>query len=143
MKYLLGTNVISELVAREPDPDVVAWVDDLDPSFVYLSVITIGEIKRGVARLPDSQRRQELHHWLHHDLLLQFGDRILAMNTAVMLTWGELTAQTGRTLPAIDSLLAATALHHDCVLVTRNEKDFAGTGLTVINPWLGTDLVDG
>jgi toxin FitB len=135
MKYLLDTNVISELIAREPEPQVVAWVDSLDPNFVYLSVITIGEISQGIAKLPPSKRQETLVEWLHNELLIQFRGHILDIDTAVMLTWGQLTAKAKRTLPAIDSLLAAVALHHDCALVTRNEKDFADTGLVVINPW--------
>lgn len=138
MNYLFDTNVISELVAREPNPQVVQWIDSLDPATVYLSVITIGELRRGIEKLPDSKRRDTLRDWLDDDLLVRFSGRILVLDVAVMLTWGALTVRlerAGKPLPAIDSLIAALALHHNCGLVTRNEADFKDTGVTVINPW--------
>lgn len=138
MKYLLDTNVVSELASRRPDQRVVDWIDGLDPTFIYLSVITIGELSKGIAKLPPSRRKEELAEWLHGDLLTRFSSRILTLDTAVMLAWGELVArldQKGQPLPAIDSLITAIALRHDCALVTRNEKDFAETGALTINPW--------
>jgi len=138
MRYLLDTCVISELIAKRPAPQVVAWVDSHDDEDLFLSVITLGEIKRGVARLPDSRRKQQLDQWLEDALLVRFQGRIAAIDTAVMLTWGELVARlekTGRKLPAIDSLIAAIALQHHLTLVTRNERDFAGTGVEIVNPW--------
>lgn len=138
MNYLFDTNVISELVAREPNPQVVQWIDSLDPATIYLSVITIGELRRGIEKLPDSKRRDTLRDWVNDDLLVRFSGRILVLDVAVMLTWGELTARlesAGKPMPAIDSLIAALALHHNCGLVTRNEADFKDTGVTVINPW--------
>jgi toxin FitB len=117
MKYLLDTNVISELIARRPNQAVLDWLDALDPNTVYLSVITIGEIKRGIEKLPDSNRQRELREWLEDQLLVRFAGHILAVDTAVMLTWGELTAELdrrdGRYPPWIRSLppwLAATAV---------------------------------
>lgn len=112
MKYLLDTNVISELISRRPDPKVVAWIDGLDPDAVYLSVITIGEIQKGVEKLTDTQRRRTIQEWLHNDLLLRFQGRIIPITTSVAITWGKLTAaleRDGRSLPAIDSLVAAIA----------------------------------
>ena len=138
MRFLLDTCVISELVAMQPDPDVVQWVDGIDEERLYLSAITIGEIKKGIERLPDSRRRSTLVEWLEGDLLIRFEDRILPIDTRVMLVWGELTAdleQKGRTMPAIDSLIAAIALQGGLSLVTRNEDDFANSGVALINPW--------
>jgi toxin FitB len=138
MKYLLDTNIISELVARNPNSQVVAWIDALDTNSVYLSVVTIGEIRKGIEKLPDSSRKTSLNGWLNDDLLVRFAGRILALDVVVMLGWGELTGRlegVGRTLPAIDSMIAALAIHHNCSLVTRNEEDFKGTGVNVINPW--------
>jgi tRNA(fMet)-specific endonuclease VapC len=138
MIYLLDTNVISELIARQPHPHVVQWIDSLDPNSIYLSVITIGELRRGIEKLPDSRRKATLQDWLHEDLLLRFSGRILAIDTEVMLTWGELIGrleQAGKPLPAIDSLIAALALYHQCSLVTRNEDDFKETGIMIVNPW--------
>ena len=139
MKYLLDTNVISELVSKQPNERVIAWIDGIDDQLVYLSVITIGEIKRGIEKLPSSQRKHSLNNWLNEDLLLRFDDKLLAIDLPVIFTWGKLVAKLesqGRALPAIDSLIAATALQHDLNLVTRNEKDFDRTDVAVTNPWL-------
>ena len=138
MKYLLDTCVISELIAKKPNEQLIAWIDAVDDQLMCLSVITLGEIKRGIEKLPESQRKQTLNDWLTGDLLIRFDDKILPIDTADILTWGELVARVerqGRSLPALDSLIAAIAHHHNLQLVTRNEKDFAGTGLTVVNPW--------
>jgi tRNA(fMet)-specific endonuclease VapC len=138
MKYLLDTNVISELVAKQPDQRVLQWIDSLDPNSVYLSVITIGELRKGIEKLPDSKRKAVLDEWLNDDLLIRFRGRILVLDVDAMLTWGELMGRlerTGKPPPAIDSLIAALALHHNCNLVTRNEDDFIGTGVAIVNPW--------
>lgn len=138
MKYLLDTNVISELVTKQPNQQVVRWIDAVDAESVYLSAITIGELSKGIERLPDSSRKDTLRTWLIDDLLVRFDGRLLTLDVDAMLTWGRLTAQMermGRPLPAIDSLIAALAIHHNCSLVTRNEDDFMGTGATIINPW--------
>ncbi len=138
MRYLLDTNIISELVARQPPQPLLAWLDSLEPQAVYLSVISVGEIQKGIAKLPDSEQKQQLTEWLHDQPLVRFADHILTIDTAVMLTWGILTAdceKKGRPLPALDALIAALARHHQCVLVTRNDKDFAATGIAVLNPW--------
>jgi predicted nucleic acid-binding protein len=114
----------------------VQWIDELDPDRVYLSVITIGELHKGIEKLPDSRRKEMLRDWLHDDLLVRFGGRILAIDIEVMLIWGTLMAQReGKRLPAMDALIAALALHHQCCLVTRNEDDFKETGVTILNPW--------
>jgi tRNA(fMet)-specific endonuclease VapC len=138
MNYLLDTNVISELVAPRPNASVAQWVDDLEPYRVYLSVVTIGELRKGFEKLPASRRKETLHDWLNNDLLIRFSGRILTLDVGVMLTWGVLMGQRereGRRLAAIDSLIAAVALHHRCCLVTRNEDDFQETGITIVNPW--------
>lgn len=138
MKYLLDTCVISELVARQPNPHVVAWVDSVEETRLYLSVIAIGEIRRGIAKLPDSVRKEQLNRWLEEDLLVRFAGRIVPIDVGVMLTWGDLVARLerrGRVLPAIDSLVAAVALHGGFALVTRNVRDFEGTGIDIVNPW--------
>jgi tRNA(fMet)-specific endonuclease VapC len=138
MKYLLDTYVISELVAKHPNPKVVDFVDSLDSDDVFLSVITIGEIAKGVEKLPKSKRKQELHSWLKENLLVRFDGRIIPLDTEVLMEWGILIARlesTGITLPAIDSLIAATTLTHKLTLVTRNMDDFGGTGIEIVNPW--------
>ncbi len=138
MRYLLDTNVVSELIARQPNEGVVRWIDGLDPGGVYLGVITIGEISKGVERLPDSPRKETLREWLTDSLKLRFEGRILEIDVAVMLTWGALMARLekrGRKMSAMDSLIAALALSHDLTLATRNESDFENAEITVVNPW--------
>ena len=138
MRFLLDTCVISELVAKQPDPGVVRWVDSIDEERLYLSAVTIGEIKKGIERLSNSRRKSALSGWLDDDLLIRFKDKILPIDTPVMLVWGELAAdleKQGKKMPAIDSLIAAIALHGRLSLVTRNEDDFANSGVAVINPW--------
>ncbi len=138
MKYLVDTNVVSELVAQRPNPRVIQWIDQIDPDQVYLSVITIGELRKGIEKLPDSRRKESLRTWLTDDLLVRFTGHILALDVEAMLAWGRLMGQLerrGRPLAAMDSLIAALALHHDCRLVARNEVDFKDTGITIINPW--------
>ena len=138
MRYLLDTNVVSELIAREPNPRVVRWVDDLDPHGVYLSVVTVGELQKGIEKLPDSRRKTDLRGWLEGDLLVRFDGRMLVLDVGAMLAWGAMMGRlehAGRPLPAMNSIIAALALHHDCTLATRNEADFEGTGVRVANPW--------
>jgi len=138
VNYLLDTNVISELVAARPNPKVVQWVDGLEPHSIYLSVITIGELCKGIEKLPDSRRKETLLDWLNNDLLIRFSGRILVLDIDVMLAWGALTAQrerAGKPIAAMDSLIAALALHHQCCLATRNEDHFKEAGIRVVNPW--------
>ena len=138
MTFLLDTCVISELVAKQPNLRVVQWVDSVDEDKLFLSAITIGEIKRGIEKLADSSRKSALAKWLEGDLLIRFTDRILPIDIPLMLVWGQLTAdleKQGRRMPALDSLVAATCLHGGLDLVTRNESDFAHSGVMVVNPW--------
>jgi len=134
MNYLLDTCVISELTAKTPNQQVITWIDMIDDERLFLSVITVGEIARGISRLPESKRREVLNTWLHTEFLARFQNRILPLTVDVMLTWGKLTAH-GRTLPAVDSMIAALANHHNLTLATRNVKDFEGIDVQIINPW--------
>lgn len=138
MKALLDTCVISELIVKQPNPKVVEFIDSLDPEDVYLSVITIGEIVKGIKKLPKSRRKTDLHTWLNDDLLIRFEGNILALDTDILIEWGALTARletTGKTMPAIDSLIAATARAKKMTLVTRNVSDFEGADVEIANPW--------
>ncbi len=138
MSYLLDTNVISELVAPHPDLGVTNWVESLDPESVFLSVITIGELKRGIEKLSNSHRKKRLDDWLTGDLLIRFGEHILPIDVPVILTWGALVARMeakGKPIAAIDSLIAATAEESGITLVTRNVRHFEATGISLFNPW--------
>lgn len=133
--YLIDTNAISELRRREPEPRVVEWFQQRPARVLYLSVLSMGEIRRGVERLEEGRRAQALRSWLEEELPAWFGGRLLPIDGAVADRWGRLLAEAGRPLPAIDSLLAATALVHDLVLTTRNVRDLAGLPVALANPW--------
>ena len=136
--FLLDTNVISELVKPRPEPKVVNWIEGIDENLLYLSVLTLGEIRKGVAALPQSARRTALEAWLDSDLRLRFSKRILAIDEQVADRWGSLAGlpqKDGHPLPVIDGLLAATAIHHNLTLVTRNTGDTVAMGVAVFNPW--------
>lgn len=138
MNYILDTNVISELVARKPNIKVIAWLEKVDPDNIYLSVITLGEIKKGIEKLSASKRKNTLDSWFKEELLTRFHNRILLLDLPILLTWGELTARlekSGTPLPAIDSLLAAAALQTEFTLVTRNTGDFQLAGISLYDPW--------
>jgi toxin FitB len=136
--FLLDTNIISELIRPKPDPNVTKWVDATDEELLFLSVLTLGEIRKGVVLLPRSARRSALEAWLRSDLPLRFSGRILDIDQEVADRWGHLSGLTsarGANVAVIDGLLAATATHYDLTLVTRNTKDVAPTGVSLFNPW--------
>ena len=135
MSYLLDTNIVSETVRRSPNKAVIAWLDRLPGEALFVSVLTLGEIRKGIESLSDRRRREKLRLWLEHDLPAWFEGRVLPVDLAVADRWGRLLAEVGRPVPTIDSLLAATALHHELRLVTRNAGDFVYPGLQVINPF--------
>jgi len=138
MSYLIDTCCISELVKKKPDPNVVKWFTDQDELSMYLSVITFGELRKGIEKLPDSKKKKELNQWVKEDLNHRFKNRILNINMEVVNKWGEILAtaeKNGNPLPAIDSLIAATAQVHDLSIVTKNTQDMEGSGVEVINPW--------
>jgi len=134
-KFLLDTNIVSELRRKRPDPQVMAWFAGVRDENLYLSVLSVGEIRRGVERLKLESQRLGVTEWLEGILLPWFGPRLLPVNLPVAECWGRLSAAAGRPLPAIDSLLAATAMSHDLTMVTRNVIDFKLSSLRVINPW--------
>jgi len=138
MSYLIDTCCISELVKKEPNPNVLKWFADLDELSMYLSVITFGELRKGIEKLPDSKKKKELNRWVKEDLNQRFKNRVLNITIEEVNKWGEILAASekdGRPLPAIDSLIAATALVHDLSVVTRNTQDMEGSGVEVVNPW--------
>jgi len=136
--YLLDTNVISELVKLRPEAKVVSWVQTTSEELLYLSVLTIGEIRNGIDSLPRSNKRGLLESWLANDLVLRFAGRILQVNLDIADRWGIISARAkiaGAPLAVIDGLMAATALHHNLTLVTRNTKDVQVAGINMLNPW--------
>ena len=127
---------------RQPEPRVMDWMRAADESLLYLSVLTLGEIRKGAAILPQGKRRTYLERWLELDLQVRFSGRILAIDNAIADRWGWLTAEAerkGRPLTAIDGLLAATALHHNLTVVSRNISDFVATHVPILNPWEAQD----
>jgi len=136
--FLLDTNIVSELVKPKPEANVTEWVENTDESLLYLSVLTLGEIRRGIAALPQSRRRATLEAWLDKDLRARFEGRILVIDQEVADRWGLLTSAARNSrivLPVIDGLLAATALEHNLTLVTRDTGKIPSMGVAVFNPW--------
>jgi len=136
--YLVDTNIPSELTREKPDARVAAFLRNAGKGTVFLSLMTIGEICKGIAGLPAGQRRTALQHWFDIDVRSWFAGRILPVTESIAERWGHLAAtakQQGLTLAVVDGVIAATALHHDLILVTRNVKDFAGLGIDISNPW--------
>ncbi len=138
MNYILDTCAISELLKKDVNQNLVNWISSIEEEFLFLSVITIGEISKGVSDLPKGARKKKLFDWLNNDLLVRFKDRVLGVDKNVMLKWGELVSHqnsVGKTLPVVDSIICAQAISFECVVVTRSEKDFNVSGVKVVNPW--------
>lgn len=136
--FLLDTNVISELVKPKPHPHVVRWVNETDEDSLFLSVLTLGEIRQGVALLPQGARKSTLETWLERDLPERFSGRILSITDRITDRWGLLAARARnqrKPVHAINGLLAATALDHNLIFVTRNVQDVDPTGVPLQNPW--------
>ncbi len=138
MSFLLDTAVVSELVRKSPSAAVLKWIDGQDEASLHLSVLTIGELEKGVARLPASVRRSRLQSWVRRDLAERFGGRLLPIDTRTAARWGAIAGESGKRgtpLPVIDCLIAATALVHGLAVATRNVGDFERCGVTCVNPW--------
>ena len=135
MSYLLDTNVLSETMRSRPNIQVSTWIKQVPEESLFVSVLTLGEIRKGIETLTDKKRKEKLRVWLDYEMPMWFEGRVLAIDLPIAERWGKLLAAIGRPVPTVDSLLAATALHHELRLVTRNVKDFDYPGLEVINPW--------
>ncbi len=138
MKYLLDTNVISELIKRNPNPSVVRWIDERDESTLFLSVVTFGELQKGIMKLSDESRAERLQTWVNQELAKRFEGRVLPIDLDVAFTWGRIqgiSEKGGLKLPVMDSLIAATAITYNLIAVTRNVHDIERCQASVYNPW--------
>lgn len=139
MNFLLDTNVVSEWVKPRPNPGVIAWLSDVDEDRVFISVITLAELRHGVDRLKDAARRKRLDEWLREELSQRFSGRVLPVDAAIADAWGMLVARRagqGRPINPMDGFIAATADVHGLSLVTRNESDFRPSVKLMVNPWI-------
>jgi len=138
MKLLLDTNVLSEVTKPRPAEGVLNWLHGLDEDRTFISIVSIAEIRRGVALMDNGRKRDALDEWLTHDLPQRFDNRTIPVEGAVALAWGDLMAlakRSGRGLASMDGLIATTAIAHDLTLATRNSKDFEGFGIDIVDPW--------
>lgn len=138
MNYILDTCVISELIKPKTDPRVCSWVEEQNDNHLYLSVITLGEIQKGVSKLEEGVKKSKLQVWLDTELVLRFEGRILGIDDQICKMWGKILAQSeqkGKSLPVIDAMIAATALVNHMAVATRNINDMTAPDLMIINPW--------
>ncbi len=138
MNYLLDTCVLSELIKTKPSLNVIDWISGIDERCLYISVLTIGEIHKGIEKLPESKKKENLHKWVNFDLTERFNNKILNIDLQTATIWGKVQAQSeriGRTLPSIDGLIACTGIAHDLTVATRNIKDMKASGASLVNPW--------
>jgi len=140
MSWLLDTPVLSELIRATPKESVIDWLQAQDENDLFLSVLTLGELEKGIAKLSDSRRKTTLRKWVRTNLMARFETRVLVIDHKVAARWGTLVGTSerkGRPLPVIDSLIAATAIAHELTVVSRNAKDFERCGIPCLNPWSG------
>lgn len=138
MNYLFDTCVISEVIRAKPDAKVLRWLEQVPDDRIYLSVLTLGELRKGILRLDDTRKARRLQLWLDTEVRARFQARLLPIDAEVALEWGKVCAEaerSGHPRPSIDALLAATAITHHLTLVTRNTADIAHTRAEVFNPW--------
>ena len=138
MKYLLDTNIISELITKQPNQNVLNFLSSINENDTYLSVITIGEIKTGIENVKNIDKKEKLCKWLEEDLLIRFKNRIVDIDLDIMITWGKINQNlksVGKPLPIMDSIIASSCIYTKFTLITRNEKDFQNLDLNIINPF--------
>jgi len=136
--YLLDTCLLSELIRKEPNQGVLDWIKDKEESSLFLSILTIGELRKGIVKLKASTKKKELILWFA-ELESRFKDRIISIDIQISLKWGEIQANlevNGNSMPTIDSLIASTALCKNLIVVTRNGKDMKQSHVEILNPWV-------
>ena len=139
MNFLLDTCILTEFARQKPDAKVIRWIDSVGPEKLNVSVITIGEIQRGVERLPDSNRKDELLKWVCNGLVERLKDHIVPLDTMTLMLWGSLTGwkdTEGKPMGILESLIAASALRNNMTIVTRYIEVYHRTGVPVVNPWM-------
>jgi predicted nucleic acid-binding protein len=139
MSFLLDTNIVSEWVRPRPAAGVISWLAEVDEDQAFLSVVTLAELRRGIARMARGRRRLQLDEWLRHELPVRFEERILPIDDRVAVIWGDVVSEReteGRPISVMDAFIAATARMYDLTLVTRNTSDFAGSVAAITNPWV-------
>lgn len=139
MKYLLDTCVISELIRPKPDHNVISWMQEQSENDLYLSVLTFGEIEKGIKKATNLTRKKNLQLWVENDLKKRFEGRIIPIDLDVSIKWGDIQGAAeliGKSMPTIDGLIAVSGLTHNCVVVTRNSSDMVQSSVELINPWL-------
>ena len=138
MNYLVDTCVLSEVVRETPNKKVLEWLSQTPESSLFVSVLTFGEFHKGIEKLPASKKKDRLHKWVNSDLRERFKNRILDVEILAATAWGKIQGEAeseGKPMPSIDGLIAATAIANDLVVVTRNVKDMAQSGVAILNPW--------
>lgn len=138
MSFLLDTCAVSKLAKPRPNPGVIAWMDDHDESSLYLSVVTLGEIQKGISQLGNRDRQDSLREWVQDARVARFSNRLLMLDADIMLHWGHVLGEQfrlGIALPVVDLLVVATAHVHRMTVVTRNVSDMERCGVPVTNPW--------
>lgn len=138
MNFLLDTNVVSEWTKPRPDTGIVAWLAEADEDRVFISVVTLAELRHGIERMPAGARRDRLDVWLTEQMPARFEARVLPVDAGIADGWGRIMARgqaAGRPVGTMDGFIAATAEHHDLTLVTRNVSDFDVLGIRLVNPW--------
>lgn len=139
MNYLLDTCVISELIKKNPDANVIQWISEVEETSLFLSVLTLGEIHKGIEKLPQGTKKDKLHKWVNSDLRERFKNRIIDFDLISATKWGEVQGRAelaGKPMSLIDGLISATGIAKDLIVVTRNIKDMEQSGASLLNPWL-------
>ena len=138
MKYLLDTCVISEIIKPKPDENVTSWLESQKENSLYLSVLTFGEIEKGIEKASDQIRKQKLRLWVEDDLKKRFEGRIIPIDFSIAAEWGKIQGKAellGKPMPTMDGLIAVSGLVRQCIVVTRNISDMEQSSAELFNPW--------